>query len=406
MQFDELWSSVSPIKPLSSVMRDLAKVNAESKRNAVQIRYLLSLNHVEEANNRLLQLFQSDLMPYAVSLVVDAKQRRELDERPEPVAKWKKIISSVYILASNIAIMFYIFLFSIKQQGVMQRNWLQSLVVWLLLDILVLSTATTYIANIYLPLLFASEIRLARDEANAIATANTASNVAFNACKYMFVSYKVAEAFPDLTASNAILRYSSPWPRRSYRTSVSPRGIFVLLVLYALRAVVELPPSIQDEVCKGLMQLISLNAYFAVNQFGLEDQVSVFLILALISGVLYLVHLMIRLLSTKRLGPTSTTYEDSAMLKPRSALLLDRRSSLQLGVDAMVAIQNEMEARKQNASAKTITAIASDDDLFENFSSNEESDSFESSSTEAQRMSINALNISSSYSDSSDSLSI
>jgi hypothetical protein len=42
---------------------------------------------------------------------------------------------------------------------------------------------------------------------------------AFNAVKYLFLSYRMAEQYPDLQASQIILQYSSPWPKQDYNIS-------------------------------------------------------------------------------------------------------------------------------------------------------------------------------------------
>jgi hypothetical protein len=154
--------------------------------------------------------------------------------------------------------------------------------------------------------LFASEI----EEANAalmdvIDSAFTGqANDSFNACKYLFVSYKIAEVFPDLVASKVILQYSSPCPRRSYRiTSVSVRGAFAAVFVPIFKAVAEMPASLQDEIFKVLMHAIFIIAILLVGMMELLEVVSVVIIVAIVLGVVYVLHLALASLARVHDGP-------------------------------------------------------------------------------------------------------
>jgi hypothetical protein len=82
---------------------------------------------------------------------------------------------------------------------------------------------------------------------------------AFNAAKYLFLSYRMAEQYPDLKASQIILQYSSPWPKQDYKHikhvkrsySVKYSGItraISIIVVFFLTNLLATPLAIQDMI--------------------------------------------------------------------------------------------------------------------------------------------------------------
>jgi hypothetical protein len=104
--------------------------------------------------------------------------------------------------------------------------------------------------------------------------------VSFNAAKYLFLSYRMAEQYPDLQASQIILQYSSPWPKQDYKHikdvkknySDKYSGItraISIIVLFFLTNLLATPLAIQDmilQICTtaaiGYTMLVHIQLYY------------------------------------------------------------------------------------------------------------------------------------------------
>jgi hypothetical protein len=191
---------------------------------------------------------------------------------------------------------------------------------WLIFDIFLFSTVSAYINDFYIPSLFASEVESAKHFFQSIVSSKDRSNTraSFNACEYLFVSHKVAKAFSELQASTVILGYSSPWPRRSYRSpSLSIHAAIASILMIILKVILMLPPYIQDEVSKGFLRLIALGAFFAICALEYNDIIQIALLLAITAAMLYLINVLVKFVS-------STNVQDSA----RRAPLIERATGL------------------------------------------------------------------------------
>ncbi|KAK0350701.1 hypothetical protein LTR94_027954, partial [Friedmanniomyces endolithicus] len=79
----------------------------------------------------------------------------------------------------------------------------------------------------------------------------------FNAAHYLFLSYRLAETFPELKASQVILQYTTPWPRQSYhhmfdvaknydgKWAALTRAASTIIVFF-LTSLISLPAVVQD----------------------------------------------------------------------------------------------------------------------------------------------------------------
>jgi hypothetical protein len=352
---DEMWSKASPMRPLVAIRKDLADVNRSVRINRNALHNMASRSQSNRANALLLCLFQHDLMPYSASLAVTAKQRREFDERPQPVAQWKKQCGWLCIYISNVGALIYILLFSLRQDGSAQSNWLKSLLWWLFFDIFIFSTLSTYIADVYIPSLFYLDVKRASDTFSAALSSQLPNTrTAFNACKYLFASHKIAQAFPDLSASKVVLGYSSPWPRRSYKSSLSLRGALATSILMFFKVIIDLSPSMQDEVCKALLRVATINGLIIANSFGLADTVSVVIALLIAIGIFYIIHIFLTVMvyakktdDSVQKALVSTAVEASSVpdtYQRDSTSVVNRRTSLVLGIEAVIAIQKQMDS--------------------------------------------------------------
>jgi hypothetical protein len=125
--------------------------------------------------------------------------------------------------------LFYIFLFGISRDGHHQAAWAKSFGMWLVMEILLVSSVMVLVMNVLIPLLTMKDLKQIRMKlidtivqynqrihTNAALESEEKVSETFNAAKFLFVSYRLAETFPDLRVSKVILAYETPWPRQSY----------------------------------------------------------------------------------------------------------------------------------------------------------------------------------------------
>jgi hypothetical protein len=110
-----------------------------------------------------------------------------------------------------------------------------------------------------------------RDDGSVVA--DKPQSTVFNAAAYLFVSYRLAQEFPDLKESKIIARFSTPWPPQSYHhvrdvsktyskkfSALTKSASMVLIFLVG--SLIQVPPSLQDmiiNVCStGLIGYIGL----------------------------------------------------------------------------------------------------------------------------------------------------
>jgi hypothetical protein len=80
----------------------------------------------------------------------------------------------------------------------------------------------------------------------------------FAANKYVFVSHWIASAYPSSKVSSIVLDYSTPWPRRSYK-GASVNGMSIVALLTLFEVTMNLPGSLQNELCKFVLVAILAN---------------------------------------------------------------------------------------------------------------------------------------------------
>jgi sugar lactone lactonase YvrE len=105
-------------------------------------------------------------------------------------------------------------------------------------------------------------------------------NAFFNAAKYLFLSYRMAEQYPALKASQIILQYSSPWPKQDYKHIKDMKSNYSdkysgitraisIIVIFFLTNLLATPLAIQDmilQICTtaaiGYTMLIHIQLYY------------------------------------------------------------------------------------------------------------------------------------------------
>jgi len=129
--------------------------------------------------------------------------------------------------------LFYILLFAFTQTGSRQSAWFKSFAIWLLMEIIFVSSFIVLISHIFIPMLIMKDltqikkrlIESIRDHQDKIISSNSNQNVGdcredqevrFNAANYFFISTGLSKLYPDLREFRIIAQFTTPWPKQSY----------------------------------------------------------------------------------------------------------------------------------------------------------------------------------------------
>ena len=203
-------------------------------------------DHEMAKRKRLLYLFVKDLSSGVSGDVLSNKDQRDssiMQGRIERVSLEWKIAGWVFVIVLNVGLLFYIYLFAIRQTQSRQSAWFQSFVMWFVFDFFIAGTGVVLVTHLLIPLSVMSDIRTIkkkvvadiisfRQSLNAMivrrydigSNGEKGRHVNFNAAKYLFTSWRVASLFPDLPESILILQFNTPWPKRSLE-----KGTFFIL---------------------------------------------------------------------------------------------------------------------------------------------------------------------------------
>jgi hypothetical protein len=229
-----------------------------------------------EMGKKLLFLFQCDLLPGISGKILELKGSRD-SSKVKHVSFRAKVAAWAFLFLMDAGMLFYILLFALTQTGPRQNAWFQSFALWLVVEILLVSTAIVFITHILVPSLimkditqikrrlmdnirdFNDKVNATGDKAASVTNTEGAEGVSFNAANYLFVSTRLAREFPELKESKIILQFSTPWPRQSYlhiqnvskkyskKFSAFTRSASILLIFF-VGNFLSVPPSVQDMV--------------------------------------------------------------------------------------------------------------------------------------------------------------
>jgi hypothetical protein len=223
------------------------------------------------------------------------------------------------VLLLNCGLLFYVFLFALRQTHSRQSAWFKSFVLWLVFEVTVSSTGLVLLTHLLVPLCVSADVsrlkeRVLRDlirlrkalmghprdieEGGRGGTEDEGVDGLkdFNAAKYLFPSWRLACLFPELPESGLILLYSSPWPKRRFGetggVSIEYEQAVILtalsrILLYFLGSLLRFPTLVQDIVLQtlcnsglGFVVLLTVRL-FAIHP-ALPVAVAVSLVLALV----------------------------------------------------------------------------------------------------------------------------
>jgi hypothetical protein len=213
-------------KSLVNLLSDLAEVRKAAQQEVNMMRSM----DIETIRLRLLLLFQRDLLT-TVSHYADKSQAE--DRAGKKLSIDGRIKSAVWVgvVVFDIGLLFYSYLFAVRQSHDRQIAWIYSFITWLFLEICVVSTAVVFIGKFAIPFIFYNDIAATKKivleeldryrsrllQGSGICPPRASIKPQFDPCKYLFVSRRVALLFPMLNESAVISEFVMDTPRQPTR---------------------------------------------------------------------------------------------------------------------------------------------------------------------------------------------
>jgi Sec-independent protein translocase protein TatA len=216
--------------------------------------------------------------------------------------------------------------------------------------------------------------------------------IVFNAVKYLFLSYRMAEQYPDLQASQIILQYSSPWPKQDYKHikdvksnysdkySGITRAISIIVIFFVTNLLAT-PLAIQDmilQICTtaaiGYTILIHIQLYY------IYPALVIIPTLAVISLVFIVKHYYQKKRNeddVKVEAEKNNLIKEKKTTPPASGLfttpaVTTRRQSLQLGVQLAARLKEKIHEESEDSEEEVEEEEKDDEDLGNRFQKDEE----------------------------------
>ena len=239
------------------VLRDIMSVQAQVAEESK----IFSKMTAEEQGIRLLYLLQKDLLSNVPGEFVwkkSAHGKRMVLE--SPVSYRSKCLGYIFILLMDMWMMFYVFLFAVSQDHGRQSAWLQSFIIWLILEVVIVSSFVMIMSQFVIPAFKLADIKgakktmiaavhtfrskfMKRDEIRSGIDINECKTSNFNSAHFLYVSTQMASLYPNSVESEIIRDYSTTMPKRKYERSntsvlgnyrTSARVAVVILIILSL----------------------------------------------------------------------------------------------------------------------------------------------------------------------------
>ena len=184
-----------------------------------------------EQGIHLLLLFQKDLLSGLSGEIVERKSMLRKQKELKPVSKWLKLFGVLIILVLDLTLLFYIFLFAVNQTEDRQSAWVQSFLIWLALEILLVSSFVMVMSEFVVPSLIYSEAKKIKNKmidtvhkyqekilhGGAGAGYVMSGREPFDVAPILFISTRLANKIPEALESKIIKEFRTTIPTKSYQ---------------------------------------------------------------------------------------------------------------------------------------------------------------------------------------------
>jgi hypothetical protein len=255
---------------------------------------------------RMLFLFLKDLANGVSGDVMSSKVQRDsmavaMKFNRVP-SRWKRL-SWLFVLSMIFGMLFYVYLFAMRQTHSRQSAWFQSFLMWILFEIFVSSTGMVVFFHLLIPLYVLTDVVKLKmkvlttlksfrdqnsvlplegnDDGRFVDLESNRTKGEFNAAKYLFTSWRVASLLrseEELPESKLVLRYKTLWPSKRFGSregEVSGEyeqavvlGALSRILLYFLGSLLRFHMLVQDILIQMLWT--SGLGYFGVCLIGLS----------------------------------------------------------------------------------------------------------------------------------------
>ena len=406
-----LFSITSRADVKTLIMQDLKNV----KKCIATEAELLQIKEAskKEIGRRLLFLFQCDLLPGISGKILMLKGKRD-DPQVTSKSGKSKLLGWIFLLTLNLFMLFYILLFAFTQTGSRQSAWFKSFAIWLMMEIIFVSSFIVLISHIFIPMLIMKDLtqikkrliesirdhqdKIVSNDKNNVRDNRVDQEVRFNAANYFFISTGLSKLYPDLRESKIIAQFTTPWPKQSYcrvtdvskqyskKFSALTRSASVIII-FLLGHFVSMPSGVQDlfihvaNTCViGYIVLLHLQLY----------QLFPFLVIlpACIIGII--IHFIIvsgkadAKLRLAKLFPIRSNRNHKVDIEPEIHKVNDniddkvhktRRASLEIGLDVIDKLRNNSSNSSESNSSSGSSNFIDDGDSDER---NEDDDDVDS----------------------------
>jgi hypothetical protein len=250
------------------VLLDLQTVHADVAREQ---EYFAAANN-RERGKRLLFLFQRDLLPGVSGKILESKGQR--DNIAVKYVSWQsKVVAWSILGALNVGMLFYILLFALSQTVHRQGAWALSFALWLVVEVLLVSSSTVLFTHVMIPSLIMQDVNKIKQKlAESIRafndgvksgvkdrTTTTEEGNVFNAAAYLFASTKLAQEWSELREAQIIALFRTPWPKQSYQRENNVSQAYSkkytaltrsasIIAIFFLTQLLQIPPNLQDMI--------------------------------------------------------------------------------------------------------------------------------------------------------------
>jgi hypothetical protein len=243
----------------------------------------------KEKGKRLMYLFQCDLLPGVSGKILEAKANRD-NIRAHQVSWGYKCAGWVFVLFLNLAMITYILLFALNQTTHRQGAWALSFVLWLVVEVFLVSSLTVLFTHVLVPSLIMKDVNKIKAKLiDSIRTFNAnmkkqnktngnglydgqsdsdnEESKPFTSTDFLFLSSRLAKRWSDLREAKIIAQFRTPWPKQSYQRESDVSGMYSkkfsalsrsasILAIFFLSNLLQVPPSLQDM----LVQMVTTSA--------------------------------------------------------------------------------------------------------------------------------------------------
>ena len=322
----------------STVMAELSRVR---QNLTVELqRFEFSVVDPQERGKRLLYLFQTDLLPGINAMIIESKGKRDLAASIMKINPWHNALAWAFVLCLNVALLFYIYLFAIQQSAVRQQAWFQTFMIWLFMEIFIVSSIVVIITHVIIPSLTMGDLRVVKNrlkktireyrrQMRSSKGEDEPPDAPFNSADYFFVSTRLATRYPDLLESRILARFITPWPHQSYQRTRSLSQSYskkfstlvravATIIAFLLKGLLSMPPGVQDSIVSLCSVVTAGNLVTFLNRIYTINPILVMVPVFIIAMVIWFV---VRALLSQTTNSSSAPQPFDEPVKARSRRL-------------------------------------------------------------------------------------